>query len=195
MESKSSESQKKPGLGSNELTDSILKKYPYILNQYIAGYRGYLELEKYAGLTTSINQSSKHPEYVRLLNLRIDYFNKNAPSWPGENYNNNLSAARNFMFLVPELAQELRANKLPQVQNALNEYETIEAYWFVSRYDRTFNEGVFQPLYDYHALFQAKAYILQEPFDELVKYLDVPAFQRGDLHYIQNLVALLKSAE
>jgi len=183
----------KAGQGSNDLTDSVLRTYPYILNQYIAGYRGYLELEKYAGLTTNINQSNKYAEYIRLLNLRLNYFNRNAPSWPGENYNNNLSVARNFMFLVPELAAELRASKLPQVQSALKEYETIEPYWFVSRYDRTFNEGVFQPLYDYHALFQAKAYILKEPFSQLVKYVDVPAFQRGDLYYIQNLVALLKS--
>lgn len=183
----------KAGTGNNELTNSVLLTYPYILNQYIAGYRGYLELEKMAGLTTNISQSNQYAEYTRLLNLRINNFNKDAPNWPGQDFNNNLSVARNFMYLVPELAAELRAGKLSQVRTALDEYETIEAYWFVSRYDRTYNEGIFQPLYDYHALFQAKAYILQEPFDELVKYLDVPAFQRGDLYYIQNLVALLKS--
>jgi outer membrane protein assembly factor BamB len=185
----------KAGEESNDLTNDTLQKYPYILNQYIAGYRGYLELEKLAGYTININQSTQYAEYTRLLNLRINDFDKDAPNWPGINYNNNLSVARNFMFLVPELAQELRASKLTQVQNALNEYETIEAYWFVSRYDRTFNEGVFQPLYDYHALFQAKAYILQEPYNELVKYLDIPAFEKGDLYYIQNLVALLQSTE
>jgi len=183
-----------PGVGTNDLTNKVLKTYPYILNQYIAGYRGYLELQKMSGLTNDISESNKYAEYTRLLNLRIDNFNKNIPNWPGENYNNNLSVARNFMFMVPELAKELRANSLSQVQTALDEYETVEAYWFVSRYDRTFNEGVFQPLYDYHALFQAKAYILKEPFDELVKYVDVPAFEKGDLYYIQNLVALLQSA-
>jgi hypothetical protein len=42
-------------------------------------------------------------------------------------------------------------------------------------------------------LFQARAYVLQQPFSELVKYLDVPAFERGDLFYIQNLVAALQA--
>ena len=183
----------KAGVGNN-LTDTTLITYPYILNQYIAGYRGYLELEKMAGYTSDITQSTQYNEYTRLLNLRINNFNKNAPIWSGENYNNNLSVARNFMFMVPELADALRGSKLSQVQQALGEYQTIEPYWFVSRYDRTFNEGVFQPLYDYPALFQARAYILKQPYSELVKYLDVPAFQRGDLFYIQNLVALLQSS-
>lgn len=183
----------KAGVG-NGLTDANLITYPYILNQYIAGYRGYIELEKLAGYTTDIAQSAQYAEYSRLLNLRINNFSKDAPSWPGLNYNNNLSVARNFMFMVPELADALRASKLTQVQQALNEYQTIEPYWFVSRYDRTFNEGVFQPLYDNPALFQARAYILKLPYTELVKYLDVPAFEKGDLFYIQNLVALLQSS-
>jgi len=179
---------------NNSLTDDVLIKYPYILNQYIAGYRGYLELEKLAGDTTNITQSTQYGEYTHLLNLRINNFSKDAPIFPGENYNNNLSVARNFMFMMPELAEALRASKLTEVQQALNEYQTIEPYWFVTRYDRTFNEAVFQPLYDTPALFQAKAWILKEPYSELVKYLDVPAFEKGDLFYIQNLVALLQSA-
>ncbi len=183
----------KAGVG-NDLTDAVLIKYPYLLNQYIAGYRGYVELEKLAGYTTNITQSTQYAEYTRLLNLRINNFSKDAPIFPGENYNNQLSVARNFMFMVPELADALRASKLMEVQQALNEYQTIEPYWFVSRYDRTFNEGIFQPLYDTPALFQAKAWILKQPYSELVKYVDVPAFEKGDLFYIQNLVALLQSA-
>jgi hypothetical protein len=42
-------------------------------------------------------------------------------------------------------------------------------------------------------MFQAKAWILKEPRDELVKYLDVPGFPRGDLFYIQNLVAAIEA--
>lgn len=66
---------------------------------------------------------------------------------------------------------------------------------FVSKFDSTWNEGTLQQLYDYPALFQAKAYILNEPYDELVKYIDVPAFYRGDLFYIQNIVAALSVAD
>jgi hypothetical protein len=64
----------------------------------------------------------------------------------------------------------------------------------VPKFDATVGEGTFQHLYDSPALFQAKAYILKEPYTELVKWLDVPAFARGDLFYIQNLVAALSAA-
>jgi hypothetical protein len=42
-------------------------------------------------------------------------------------------------------------------------------------------------------MFQAKAYILKETREELTKYLDVPAFERGDLCYIQNLIAAVEA--
>jgi hypothetical protein len=74
------------------------------------------------------------------------------------------------------------------MQEAINEYEYIAPYWFVTRYESIINEGVMSPLYNYSALFQAKAYILNESRDELTKYLDTPAFVVGDLFYIQNLV-------
>jgi hypothetical protein len=50
-----------------------------------------------------------------------------------------------------------------------------------------------QNLYDYSAMFQAKAYILDEPRDQLTKYLDAPAFERGDLFYIQNLITAIEA--
>ncbi len=78
-----------------------------------------------------------------------------------------------------------------EVREALNEYNVVAPYWFVSAYDVTTGEGASQHFFDYWALFQAKALILQESGAELVKYLDVPAVQVGDLYYIQNLVAVL----
>jgi outer membrane protein assembly factor BamB len=173
-------------------TDAQFIKYPYILNAYIAAYRGYMELEKLAGDTSAINQSSKWNECNRLLDLRINGFSKDSYI-PDDSftYEKTMDVARNFMYLVPELADELRTRAGSEVQAAITEYNDIEPYWFVSKFDTTYAEGAFQPLYDYHSLFQAKAYILKEPYAELVKYLDVPAFYRGDLFYIQNLVAAL----
>lgn len=95
------------------------------------------------------------------------------------------------MFLTPELADYLNEHIYFQIHNAVDEYEYVAPYWFVSKFDHSYGEGTFQHLYDYPALLQAKAYILKEPYAELVKYLDVPAFNRGDLFYIQNLVAIL----
>lgn len=37
--------------------------------------------------------------------------------------------------------------------------------------------------------------ILREPYAELVKYLDVPVFFRGDLDYLDNLCACLEAAD
>ncbi len=50
-----------------------------------------------------------------------------------------------------------------------------------------------QILQDYNALFQARALIGKECREELLKYLDVPAFEVGDLYYIQNLVAAIQA--
>ena len=94
------------------------------------------------------------------------------------------------MYLVPELATELSVN---QVQQAIDEYEYVAPYWFVSRYEATMGEGVMADLYIYNAIFQAKAQVLGESQAELSKYLDVPAFARGDLHHIQNLITALQA--
>jgi len=175
-------------------TNAQFNRYPYVLNAYIAAYRGYMELEKLAGNTSNINQSAKWNEYNRLLNLRVNNFSKNTYITDDTfTYEKTMNVARNFMYLMPELADELRTRAGAEVQAALTEYDEVEPNWFVSKFDQTYGEGVYQPLYDYNALFLAKAYILQEPYDELVKYLDVPAFYRGDLFYIQNLVAALSA--
>ncbi len=180
---------------NNDMTDANLIKYPWILNEYIVGYRGYMELEKLAGVTTDISQSSKYAEYTRLVNLRLNNYSKDVP-WDGSyNHNNDLNAVRNFIYLTPELADILRTNKLSQVQDTINQYDILTPYWFVSKYDRSYSESYYQPLDDYAYLFQARAQILKTPFSQLIKYLDVPAFQTGDLFYIQNLVAALQAPQ
>jgi outer membrane protein assembly factor BamB len=174
------------------LSDAQFIEYPYLLNAYIAAYRGYMELERLAGHISNTNQSAKWDEYNRLLNLRVDNFSKDTYLMDDSfSYEKTMNVARNFLYLVPELADELRTGVGAEIQAAVTEYNDIEPYWFVSKFDQTYAEGVYQPLYDYHALFLARAYILQEPYAELVKYLDVPAFYRGDLFYIQDLVAAL----
>ncbi len=178
------------------LSDSAFIEKPYWLNLYIAGYQGYLELQKLAGYAQSPGVQTT---YQRLLNLRVDNFSKDTPypaigssaGTAGEPYNNTLAVARNFMFLTPELAGYLNQHIAPQVQEAVDEYSEVAPYWFIAMFDDSYGEGTFQHLYDTPALFQAKAYILKQPYSELVKWLDVPAFYRGDLFYIQNLVAAL----
>jgi hypothetical protein len=167
--------------------DAYLIEFPYVHNAYIAGYVGYLKLEALAGYPET---ASVRTQLTRLLSLRAARFDKDTP-YSGETYYRGLSVARNFMYLVPELGQYLRDHAYEKVQEALADYSTVAPFWFVSNYDATVGEGSSHHFYDYHALFQARALILQEPGTELVKYLDVPAVQVGDLFYIQNLVATL----
>jgi hypothetical protein len=173
--------------------DDFLADYPYVHNAYIAGYLGYLRLEALAGQPET---EAVKAELDRLMRLRAETFSKDSPfppdGWGGSYYELNLS--RNFIYMVPELAEYLRVNALAKVQAAMAEYERIAPYWFVSRFEATVGEGAFHNLYDVPALFQAKARILLEGRDELVKYLDVPAFARGDLFYIQNLVTLIETS-
>jgi hypothetical protein len=178
------------------LSDDTLTKKPYFLNLYIAGYKGYLELQSLAGYSQSQNVLSK---YQQLLSLRVSGFSKDTPFSPigangetaGLPYNNTLAVARNFMFMTPELGDYLNQHIYTQAQTAVNEYEYVAPYWFAEGFDVSYGEGTLQHLYDSPAIFQAKAYILKQPYSELVKWIDAPNFYRGDLFYIQNLVAAL----
>jgi hypothetical protein len=198
FDSMSAKIEAPPTNSNGTLTDFMIRK-PYMLNLYAAGYQGYLELQKLAGYSeTAIVRGW----YNTVLTARINQFSKDTPYWPDENwgagdvqgnYNRTLSVARNFMFLTPELGAYLNQHLLASTQNAMTEYEYVAPYWFVSMFDNTTGEGTFQELYDSPALFQAKAFILKESREDLTKYLDVPAFEKGDLFYIQNLVAALQA--
>ncbi len=172
-------------------SDAILAEYPFAHNAWIAGYTGYLELQKLAGQT---EDADKRATLNRLLALRASNFSKDNP-WGPDGYNDGqtLSVARNFMFMTPELGGYLRAHALQKIQAAFNEYKTVAPYWFVTRFEATYDEGVTQPIYDYSAMFAAKAMIFQDSREELARYLDVPAFARGDLAYIYNLILTIQA--
>ena len=97
------------------------------------------------------------------------------------------------MYLTPELSDLMRTNILSKVQATVDQYQVLTPNWFVSKFSHSGPEAYAQPLYDYPALFQARAWILKQPFSELIKFLDIPAFDRGDLFYIQNVLAALSA--
>ncbi len=148
---------------------------PYATNRAIAGTVGLRGLNGQSTVVTSCTQFSKDSPWLSTSGYQ----------------KRTLNIARNFMFMVPELADCLRNN--PAVTQAIAEYEKVGPYWFVSRYTASIGESTNQNLYDYPALFQAKAWIQQLSRQELTKWLDVPAFEKGDLFYIQNLVAVLSA--
>ncbi len=173
---------------------------PWVQNGYITGYIGFLRLQALANMTNDGTWRSRvSSELDRLLRDRVSNFDKDAYYQSQDSYTRRtLDVARNFMMMVPEFYDELNRLGLlssfrTKVQQATNEYNTVGPYWFVSRYTASIGESTTQNLYDYPAMFQAKAYLLKEPREELTKYLDVPAFQRGDLFYIQNLIASIEA--
>ena len=166
---------------------------PQVHNAFIAGYLGYVNLGKLAGQDVTIQET----ELNRLLALRATNFrtfNPNEGTTGDARYCRALTTAKNFMYLTPELGQYLHDHALPAVQSTLDNYYTIAPYWFVSRYESVAGEGSTDTLYNHDGLFKAKAWILQEPYTELTKYLDIPAFDRGDLFYLDHLVATLEAA-
>ena len=145
--------QNRSRLDTTPPDNTYFGNYPYILNAWIAGYRGYLELEKLAGYTTSISTSIRFAEYNRLLNLRKSNFTKDVPSGQNGDFW-ALNSARNFMWLVPELADELNSNSTlsTNVAEAFNEYNYVSPYWFVSKFEAMYYEGNTRHLFDPWAL-------------------------------------------
>ena len=187
--------------------DADLTGKPWLQNMYIAGYIGFLNLQILAGKDIEDGELRNQVTYElnSLYNFRATNFTKDNPfiicndQYPeciptaDKYYNRAFNISRNFIGLVPELGDYLNQNALIKVSEAIDDYSYVGPYWFVSGFNATEGEGVMQPLYDSVALFQAEAYILKEPRSELIKYLDVPAFEKGDLFYIQNLIAAIEA--
>lgn len=171
---------------SPPVDNTYLNTHPDVLNAYIAGYFGYYNLSILAGQPAP----GYYSQYQTLVQMRASTFTKDSPL-SGQDYCRGLNVSRNFLYLVPETGQYLHQNALSKVQAAVSEYQRVAPYWFVTNFDATFGEGATTPLYDFHALFQAKALILQETSQDLTKYLDVPSTAVGDLFYIDNLVSTL----
>ncbi len=180
---------------NNQPPDSLLLNMPLAHNAYIAGYLGWLELEAAAGQPESTNVRN---ELNRLLALRANNFTKNtAYTSAGESgdqpYCRSLNISSNFLYMAPELADYLKANALNKVQTAVNEYETVAPYWYVTLFEAGYAENAQAPLFDAYGLFAAKSWILDVPGEEMEKLLDVPAFPVGDLYYVQKLVMALEN--
>jgi outer membrane protein assembly factor BamB len=175
-------------------SQATLLQFPEAHNAWIAGYVGYIELAKLAGNTTEAN--NKQATLNSLLSSRAANLAQtiNNPWGPdAHNYGQTLSVARNFMYLTPELGDYLAGHAGSTATSAINLYVSLAPYWFVTKFEASYAESIVQPLYDYAALFAAKAMIEHTSQAELARYLDVPAFARGDLFYIQNLVLALQA--
>jgi len=172
--------------------DEEVRDKPHVLNCYVAGYIGYLGLEKLAGKEPSerVEQWLKAARDKRVELLAMD---------PRDVYT---TEAGGFLYLVPEFGDYLHANARKAAARHVKVYNDLAPLWFISEADepsrvitRTrFAEGATAQFYDYSSLFNAKAFALKESREALEQYLDVPGVWRGDLFYIQNLVSTVEAS-
>lgn len=169
--------------------EAYLEVRPHILNLYIAGYYGFLGLQNLVGEAAS-TQVQGWLQSALAIRLRIlDYDEKALPG----------AEAGGFMWLVPELGDYLYQNARARVQQIADYQQWATPYWFiakaqeVTRFDaqRGFMEGYHAHIYDYQSGFAVRAYALKWNRTQLEKYLDARGVARGDLYFIQNLVATL----
>ncbi len=166
--------------------------HPSVLNAYIAGYCGYLNLQVLAGEARSarVEQWLEKALQRRLVSLDLD-----PKLLPG-------AEAGGFIFLTPELGDYLWNKARFRLKQVLEYQDWAAPYWHIARAEeitridgeRSLWEGYHSHIYETSSQFLARAYALKWPRQRLEKYLDASSVYRGDLTYIQNLVATLQAA-
>ncbi len=94
--------------------------------------------------------------------------------------------------LTPALAAFLRDATMPEQRNYLAGIEAGLPTWFVAKAENLHaigEDAYFSPLVSW-PVFQARALIFREPRAKVARFVDLP-YGRGDLYYLQNLVAAL----
>jgi hypothetical protein len=176
-----------PNLGDWDL------EHPHVLNAYIAGYYGYLNLQDLVGETRS---SQVQLWLNNALQRRLQSLNLDPRTLPG-------AEAGGFLLLVPELGDYLWANARSRVETVLSYQAWAAPYWHIARAEeitrvdeqREFWEGYHSHIYETSSQFLGRAYALKWPRATMERYLDAPGVYRGDLTYIQNLVSTLQGSD
>ncbi|MBN1571037.1 MAG: hypothetical protein JXA73_24585 [Acidobacteria bacterium] len=178
-------------VGGPPALDEYHATHPSVLNNYIAGYYGFLNLQTLAGEARSAQVENWLAE---ALQKRLTALYQDPVSLPG-------AEAGGFIALVPELGDYLYSIALDRVEQVLAYQNWAAPYWHIARAEeitrrdtqRRYWEGYHSHIYETASQFLARAYALKWSREKLEKYLDAPSVYRGDLTYIQNLVATLQA--
>lgn len=171
--------------------DGFHLTHPSVLNAYIAGYYGYLNLQSLAGEARSADVE----KWLAIaLQMRLTALGQDPKTLPG-------AEAGGFISIVPELGDHLWRNARTLVEQALEYQNWAAPYWHIARAEeitrvdtqRMYWEGYHSHIYETASQFQARAYISKWSRKQLERYLDASSVYRGDLTYIQNLVATLQA--
>ena len=177
------------------MPEPMLLEHVWQLNMYVAGYEGFLGLQRLAGQKQD-GEIVKQLEYLRRLwvekvDLKSPWCDASGKR-TREFHKHRISIARCFIWMTPELGEYLRRHARDKVERGLKILNDAAPYWFNAAFEGTMGEGNLQPLYDLWLL-QGKALVLGHGRAELDKYLDVPVFARGDLYYLLNLITTIEA--
>jgi hypothetical protein len=171
---------------------AFLSTHPHVLNSYIAGYNGWLKLQEMANET----QDSTVKNWLQqAYTLRLNHLRNLNPTSLKE------VESGGFLYLVPELGDYLNTNDKNRVSKYITVHSQRMPYWMLPNAQETsrmrgyshLEEGSGTHIYEMWGDFQARAYGLKSSRVELEGFLHAPTFYRGDLYYIQNLIATLEA--
>ncbi|MBM4028668.1 MAG: hypothetical protein FJ280_25215 [Planctomycetes bacterium] len=171
---------------------SFLADKPHLLNCYIAGYYGLLGLGELAG----------EPRDATVAQWLEAALARRVVQCGDDPRSLTSIEAGGYLFLVPELGEHLHRHARDKVAAPVKlQSEVLTPLWFLARVDEStkllvftkFNEGATSHFYDVSGTFNAMALALKRPQAELIRYLDSPLVQRGDLFHLQNLVSTLEA--
>lgn len=99
-----------------------------------------------------------------------------------------------FVDLTPPLAKFLQDATSPELKNYLACIDEGLPTWYVTRAENlhAIGEDAYFSPYMAWPIFQARAMIYHEPAASLAKYVDLP-YAKGDLYYLQDLIAVLEA--
>jgi hypothetical protein len=170
-----------------------LASYPEAHNAWIAGYQGYVNLLQLDGQSTTNAQNTLNSLMSsRLANLSVSSVVNSSWNSGTQNYRQLIGASRNMMYMTPELGTYLR-NASSVAANTYNVLSSVAPYWMSTNFDAGYGENAVAFNIDYPAFFGAKAWIMNATREDLVRYLDGPAYPRGDLNFINNAVTVLEA--
>lgn len=164
---------------------------------YAAGYYGFIGLNDLMRQLTgqSTYDSATRTQAQNSLNsVQTQIVNGFNPASPyGDGHLRNLTVARNFINLTPELGNYLNTTALKtKYTDHIKDINYSNPYWLSSFFESAYQERS-ESLLQNTLVLLGKAYVLKENRTELYKYLDAGGFERGDLYYIQNLLAVINA--
>lgn len=189
----------------NIANDGNLLVAPYVLNAFISGYIGFINLKAAASQSLT---NGEQAELDRLKALRRDNFTANTSfgDMPGMHmYGQGDSGAQpkrrlrivniafKFLWMCPELWEYLMDEIPSQVEDVVEEMQRVAPYWPAKLFPLGYNEDGQQNFLNSNLMIEAYGAASLMNQQELAARIDAPELKIGDLDYIHSLSTALEA--